>query len=245
MLDTLRDTATLALALAFGPDRHLTTGEVELLVDRLHARHPECMRADVQAVVVDQLDRFSAHGAAEDAAIRLEGATMDERQAVLADLAAVAEADGLVHGAEWTFVERLARRWGLPAPPRPAVRERADPLLVDLALLCVALAYGTDADLSGEEARLIRQKLLAWADLAGLEGPEAALDAALARYGTGREKEARHAAIRRLEKGLPAAVRAAVLRDLTRIANADGRFLDDEEDLLGYLSAAWGGAESE
>jgi len=127
-------------------------------------------------------------------------------------------------------------------PERPSTRRSADPLLVDLALLCIALAYGADADLSGEEARLIRQKLAEWAALAGLNDPDAALDAALARFGTGREHEARHAAIRRLERGLPPEVRGVVLRDLTRIANADGRFLDGEEDLLGYLAMAWGGA---
>ena len=233
--------AVLAFALAHGADRNLTPAELSEITDRLHVRCEGWTYADVHMAVMEALGAYSAGRGAEEAASRIVAALPeDARHRALADLADVARADGVVLPEERAFVLRLAERWRVAPPELDRPRPTAGPL-ADLAYLCVALAYGTDADLSDSEADVIHLKLADWADALGVsDAPDEALDAARARFAAGPDRGALHASIRRAARALPAAFRAVVLRDMVQIANADGRFLDTEEDLLNTVSAAWG-----
>lgn len=111
------------------------------------------------------------------------------------------------------------------------------PLLLDLAILYRALAFGADGDLAPSEADAMRSALEAWApgeDPAGVD--HALREAALV--------DARRTAIEdvleRVAQALDESGRAQVLADLQRVARADGRVTRGEEDLLLLIQRALG-----
>lgn len=111
------------------------------------------------------------------------------------------------------------------------------PLLLDLAVLYRALAFGADGDLAPAEADAVRAALAAWApgeDPAGVDHAlrEAALvDARLVGLGD---------VLDRLGRQLDARGRARVLADLRRVAAADGRVTTGESDLLALVERVLG-----
>lgn len=113
------------------------------------------------------------------------------------------------------------------------------PLLLDLAVLYRALAFGADGDLDPAEVDAIRAALEAWApgeDPAGVDHAlrEAALvDARAAALG---------GVIERVATRLDGPGRARVLADLRRVAVADGRVTGGERDLLDHVERALGAA---
>lgn len=235
----LRDVATVGLALAYGTDRHLTTPEIEAVVSMLHARIPGAAFEEVEAVVAAAAESFGVPGAAEAAADRLRRMPVEVRRAVLADVVALASADGVVQRAEWRFVELVADRWNLPAPSRPASPGRPSPVLTDLAYLALALVYGTDALVDAREAHALHILLAEWATAGNLGDPAMALEAAIVHSGAGRDERALGAATKRTAASLPVDLRSRVLGDLQALADVDGTLGADEERLLARLAEAW------
>ncbi len=121
----------------------------------------------------------------------------------------------------------------MESPPHDA------PLLRDLALLYIALAFGADQDLNGAEVDVIARRLQeAQANLAQgtvLRAIKDALEDFTQPDGPERiERAARH-----LCAAVPPALRRRILQDLTDIGKADDRFLYAEADFIGRLAAAW------
>ena len=111
------------------------------------------------------------------------------------------------------------------------------PLLLDLAVLYRALAFGADGDLDPTEVDAMRAALVAWVpggDPAGVDHAlrEAALvDVSIVGLG---------AVLERVGRRLDDPDRARVLADLRRVAAADGRVTQGEDDLIGLVERVLG-----
>lgn len=111
------------------------------------------------------------------------------------------------------------------------------PLLLDLAVLYRALAFGADADLDPTEVESMRELLQTWApgeDPARVD--HVLREAAL--FGGG--AVALGEVLDRIGGGLDAPARARVLADLRRLAAADGRVTQGEQDLLALVERVLG-----
>ncbi|PAP75651.1 TerB family tellurite resistance protein [Rubrivirga marina] len=116
------------------------------------------------------------------------------------------------------------------------------PLLLDLAVLYRALAFGADGDLDPAESDAMRTALEAWApgeDPAGVD--HALREAAL----VDARRTALEAVLDRVRNRLGASGRAQVLADLRRVARADGRVTQGEEDLIHLIERALGPESAE
>ena len=122
-------------------------------------------------------------------------------------------------------------------PPPPA---SVAPLLLDLAMLYRALAFGVDGDLDAGEADAMRAALVAWAP----GGDPAGVDHALREAALGEPGLAGLAGVlERVGGRLDGAGRVRVLADLRAVAEADGRVTRGEGDLIGLVERVLG-AES-
>lgn len=109
----------------------------------------------------------------------------------------------------------------------------------DLAVVYVALAYGTDHDLSDEELEVLTDALREWqGGQASTSVREVILEAATA-FLEGDAQAEVQSAIRRLGSELSPRERRATLRTLIRIAEADGVLLEREQGLIHTLADAW------
>ncbi len=112
-------------------------------------------------------------------------------------------------------------------------------LMHDLALLFVALAYGTDRQLSEDETDVIVEILEAWSPDASGETVREVIVEALAVLTDERARAEVNASIVRLGEELSEDERNRVLEQVNRIARADGILLRREEHLIGALAEAW------
>lgn len=111
----------------------------------------------------------------------------------------------------------------------------------DLALIYVALAYGTDHDLSDGELETITAALEDWSLTAPADLPpvqEVVIEATAA-FIESDPKEEIDRSIRRLRDALTETQRRKALEDVVRIAEADGIMLEREQGLIGSLAEAW------
>ncbi len=110
----------------------------------------------------------------------------------------------------------------------------------DLALIYVALAYGTDHDLDDAELDTITASLEEWGEQHLPEGDvrEVVLEAMAVFLREDAGVEVIHS-IETLARVLTEEERQQVLRDVVRIAEADGVLLSSEQSLIGALAAAW------
>lgn len=109
----------------------------------------------------------------------------------------------------------------------------------DLALIYIALAYGTDHDLSEGEMSALTGALREWAvmpDDAHIQ--EIVMEAATAFLEGDARAEVRRA-IDSLAEELSFTERRQALRDVMRIAEADGVLLEREQGLIHILADAW------
>ena len=112
------------------------------------------------------------------------------------------------------------------------------PLLLDLAILYRALAYGADGDLDARETDAMRAALEAWVpgqDPAGVG--HALREAQLSAPGV----VGIGALLERIAVRLDAQGRARVVSDLRQVAEADGRVTGNERDLVDLVERALGG----
>jgi uncharacterized tellurite resistance protein B-like protein len=112
----------------------------------------------------------------------------------------------------------------------------------DLALIYIALAYGTDHDLSDGELQSIKDALADWsldtAIASELSIEEVVIEATAAFIESDPDEEIRRA-IQRLHDDLSPIQRRRALEDMVRIAEADGVMLEREQGLIGTLAEAW------
>jgi len=109
----------------------------------------------------------------------------------------------------------------------------------DLALVFLALAYSTDANLSDEEVDSISAALLKWrpgAESADIH--EIVLESASVFFESDAEKEVVQS-VRSLGEALNIEQRREVLEDAMKIAEADGVLLNAEQNILSILASAW------
>jgi uncharacterized tellurite resistance protein B-like protein len=230
--DTLYHFAYLAVTLAHGADGDLNPLEVDALVDRLHRHYTgwslDAARAVAYQALADYRDATDRWAGAQQACHYL-AAHLDEqeRDRALDDLLRVAQADGIVRSGELEFVNQVAVYWhavGTPVPAEWTTRH-------DLAYLYLTLALGVDDNLSTRERAFIDKRIG--------EGADGILSEARTFFEEHNDRQTRGIVMRRLRDRWPQEDRAHMLRDLVSLANADGRFMDEEEDLINSLLYAW------
>lgn len=245
----LHELALLYLAVVLGADDDLSYAEREAVTDNLHRRYAYLNRAEVQNVVLEESaahDIDALHTAAHDV-IDVLGSILEdeEKREVLADLNRIAQADGVVIERERRLLEDIAASWGIETMRQPVeiARSMADVTTWDalhhLAFIYLVLAHAPDSDFSEDERQLILLKLREWAPNLDDEAIRSMLERAIDRYAQGVDEQMVAASVDAVKDSLPTERRKAALNDLVQIANADGVFLDSEEDLLNALAAAW------
>lgn len=244
--------ALMYVAAAVAPDGFLSDGETQRIGDLLKRRFPDAVHTEhALGLIGDALQRLPVGEEAQlkiidDAATALaHSLSAREREGVLRDLVSIARADGVVMRQERDFIEHLARRWKLDPPdssqPLGALESGASDwsALHDLTLIYLVLAHGTDNDLSKNEVQVMIRKLKEWQPDVSEDRVRAILRTAMNRYAEGVDERRLHQAILAVKESMPASKRMAALHDLIQIANADGVFLDVEEDLINSLLAEW------
>lgn len=110
----------------------------------------------------------------------------------------------------------------------------------DLALVYVALAYGTDSELSDTELATITDALSDWRDDFSVDEVQELMMEALTVYLESESEEEVRDSVRALKSGLSRSEKQQALRDIVRIAEADGVMLNSERSLIRALSQEWG-----
>ena len=109
----------------------------------------------------------------------------------------------------------------------------------DLALIYIALAYGTDSDLAEPELRTITDAIAAWrTDLSEVEVNEVVMEAVAVFLEGNPRVEVVHS-MQTLKDVLSGEQRRRALDDIIRIAASDGVLLHRERGLITFLSSIW------
>lgn len=245
----LHELALLYLAMAQSDAADLSYAEREAVTDSLYRRYAYLSRAEVQNVVLEALTTHEGEvlrNAARQVVDTLgEILSDDEKKDTLKGLIHIARADGVVLNRERFFLDHIAARWAVPLPLDEAASPPAEAdvaswrALHHLAFIYLVLAHAPDSDFSAEERQLILIKLKEWEPALTEDAVATVLDRALDRYAQGPHPAMLAASVEAVKIALPAAQLQAALNDLVQIANADGIFLDSEEDLLNDLRTAW------
>lgn len=109
----------------------------------------------------------------------------------------------------------------------------------DLALIYIALAYGTDHDLSESEMAALTDALRDWAVVPDDARVEEIVMEATTAFLEGDSRAAVRASINQLGEALSFSERRHALQDMMRIAEADGVLLEREQGLIQILADAW------
>lgn len=109
----------------------------------------------------------------------------------------------------------------------------------DLALIYISLAYGTDHELSDDELDTITGALQSWASLPEPSHVQEVVMEAAAAFLEGDPRSELRRSIDRLAGELSGDERRHALRDVIRIAEADGVLLEREQGLIHVLAEAW------
>lgn len=108
----------------------------------------------------------------------------------------------------------------------------------DLAIVYIALAYGTDSDLSDRELKVLKNALHAWESLEESALQEVIVEAATVFTQKNVKAEVQRA-MRDLRSTLSPRERRDTVRHLIRIAEADGVLLEREQGFIHTLAEAW------
>ena len=108
----------------------------------------------------------------------------------------------------------------------------------NLAVVYIALAYGTDHELSDEELHVLTEALQDWADREDAVVQDVITEAATLFVEADAEAEVRRA-MRELRSTLASRERRNTVRYLIRIAEADGVLLEREQGFIHTLAEAW------
>ena len=110
----------------------------------------------------------------------------------------------------------------------------------DLALVYIALAYGTDHELTDSELNHITEKLQVWLDPQEQAHTQEVVLEAMSVYLTEEAAGEVAHAIESLSSSLGEAERQRALEDIVGIAEADGIMLTSERGLISVLASVWG-----
>ncbi len=243
--DHVEQLAHLYIAMARSSSDYVSDDVLNRVIGMLQARCAGASRADAAAALskamheglseIDELSRTKA--VAEELHTVL---STEQKQSLLDDLREVAQLDGVVVRNEQGMLDALTATWeieGDARSPDPALESWG--VLHDLAYIFLVLAHSTDDDLSDTELEVIFNKLREWEPGVPPDDVERILQDAMHVYSEGRDDHRLEVAIRSVRERLPREQRMAALNDLVKIANADGVFLDDEEDLINHLLGEW------
>jgi uncharacterized tellurite resistance protein B-like protein len=109
----------------------------------------------------------------------------------------------------------------------------------DLALIYIALAYGTDHDLSDDELNTITSALEEWADVPEESHIHEVVMEAVTAFLEGDSRAELRRSIEHLSAELSDDERRQALTDVIRIAEADGVLLEREQGLIHTVAEAW------
>lgn len=252
--EALRNLALLYLALAHGADDYLSDSELRTVIHQIERRFPDLV-ADTHSAQEVVMEALSVYADAEEPLTLLSDAmgalrdsiSLEDRARFLDDLSHVARADGVVLRDERGLLATLAATWDVPLEAESIAQPVGDTssaamrpdVMHDLAFIYLVLGHGTDFELSESETQMMIRRLTEWQPQMEETQIHAVLEEAMNRYAEGAEDEALNAAIQSVKSHLPHEQRMAALHDLIKIANADGVFLDDEEDLINRLLTEW------
>ncbi len=110
----------------------------------------------------------------------------------------------------------------------------------DLALLFLALAYGTDHTLSDAELSTITELLQEWEPEASREAVQEIVLEAMAVFLEKQPEDEVVGAIQSLRQSLSQEQRLKALGEVVEVAEADGVLLSSERNLITIVSEAWG-----
>lgn len=253
------DLALVYLALAYGTDRALDAGELDVIVDCL--AQWQCVEAEaLRETVAEAMAVHAEEGAEAEVAHAIgtlaEALSSDERRRAMEDLVQIAEADGVLLSSEQSLLAALADTWGVRAVEQrlgqqrlgqqhrgePHARPEAPPawgLIHDLALLYVVVAHSTDAELSEPELEAIMERVGEWAPALDADEVRVVLRTVLEAYAEQPDEATLRRSVEGVRRGLAGAQRLVALNDLVYIAHADGVFTEEERRMIASLAQAW------
>jgi uncharacterized tellurite resistance protein B-like protein len=176
-----------------------------------------------------------------------------DRAAAVEDLIALALEDGEYSSLEARFIEAVARTWDVHlAEPDHRLWSIIDgdgppgswSRIHDLAIVYIALAHGSDRDLTQPEIDAISRKLGEWLPAALPSDVVVILSEALRVYADGPHPDVVDAAEARIREAVPAHQRDAIIGDLEYIAKADNVVLVEERAIIDRLARVWAGDEN-
>ena len=109
----------------------------------------------------------------------------------------------------------------------------------NLALIYIALAYGTDYDLSDEEMDAIESALMSWKEDLDTETVQEVVTEAMDAYLEDQSGNEVIRSMRRLKRDLSEEQRRKALEDVVSVAEADGVLLSSERSLISTLAEIW------
>jgi len=242
------DLALVFSALAYGSDLDVNPAEMERIVSvvRTHGGLPD--EEDAQEVVLEALAVLldadgDANGYVLEASRRLyETLTPQQREAALEAAVAIAEADGRLLGTERAFLYVLAEAWHLKRHADQRLAESNAQhewtLLHDVALMMLAVAHSTDAQLSPIELSTMVECTRGWKPACTEEEARALVGEVMRRY-----REAPSAvepSAERIAAALSPLQRLALVSDLYVVAEADASISEAERGVISVLKQAWG-----
>ena len=251
-LCSLRDLTMLYLYMAHCAGDDQADEELEVVKERLHQRNLTLDYNTVQDVFLESLRSYEKVDDAKKRTLhaieRLNRCLSNEqKEVVVSDLRDIAGVDGVLLQSDRELLACVADQWEIEL--KPVHIEQPIPILVnededwgvlhDLALIYLYLAHGIDNELSRGEVLVILKKLKEWQPTFTESKVGTVLNTALECYANGHDEERLSMSITSVRDNLPRAKRMMVLNDLIQIANADGVFLDDEEDMINRLKTAW------
>ena len=225
--------AFVFVAFAHGTDGLLTNAEMRTLAVRMREWAPGL---SLEATG-DLLRQTVADYGALPSALKTEQAAQcteqlgyalpeAQRTKVLADLQAIAGADGVTSPAESQFIERVAQRFGVARDPR----------LRACAFLYLAMGQATDGFIEAQEMKVIGEQLRQWVPGASMTQTGEVLRETVAAFKQLQDREARLDHARRCADLLVANTDQQTLRvvlaDLWRIAGADGQISPEEQHFI-------------
>lgn len=251
----LRDLALIYITLAHSTDQDLSEIEVETISKRLNAWQTHVTEETVLSAIKDALEDYTQEAGPDEvrAAVRRVGDEVEEdlRKTIVDDLTDIALSDDKFLHEESVFISDLARMWGVHVDLEG---ERAVPWSVlidngtsangwsplhDLALVYLHLAHRTDADLDTKEVEAIARTLNEWTPDIAEDRVLNVVQGAMHAYVQGPDKRLFEDSIDALKHSVPTHQREALLHDLQQIAEADGKVVPEERDVIRRLARAW------
>lgn len=256
----LRDLALIYITLAHGADQDLSRVEVEAISRRLKAWKTQVTEETVLSAIKDALEDYTEDSVRSEveAAVRRvrDEVDPDLRREIVDDLTEIAISDDKFLHEEGAFIGDLARAWGVHVgaverddTPWSVLRGAAGDAesgrsdwtsLHDLAIVYLHVAHRTDADLDEHEVDVIARLLSGWMPDVAEDRAMEVVEEVMPAYVQGPDRRLFEDCLASLESAIPGHQREAILADLRQIAEADGRLLPEERDVIRKIAAAWG-----